>query len=1194
MRRRSAPLSPSTDGARPDQPDQPVLDAPGDGGRRPPQPDQDRTGDIPASSVPPRAPLTWRRLAERSAAVAVVLAVVAAVAETVATVVAGQIADAPTTDLVTLLGVLLLGATLLDTTGRTTFSGVVGRAEGRLRADLVDAALHQPLTALEEQGVGELLDRVDDDARQVGMLLRQIGWQMSRSSLRSVLAWVVAGVTWWPAWIAFPLVAVVALGVARRLTPVVAERKLAEETAWSEHSGHLEESVAGRDDVRSSLGQPHVVRQYARRASAVLDRVRETCRASTTVTLRTGLVLHAMLAALALAGVALVGAGRLDVAALVTLWLLVTTFVGQLNQVSQHLPELQAGLGALSRIRSLLSAPQEPAGGAPVPAGPADVELRDVTVAYPGGFALQSVSLTVPAGTTCALVGRSGAGKSTLAKLLSRAVEPPPGTVFVAGQDVTATDVEALRSAVGVVTQRTELLAATLAENITLFADVPREAVRDAVEALGLGPWVDSLPDGLDTRLGTGGATLSAGEEQLVAFARLLVRDVSVVVLDEATARMDPQTEQRVVQASDRLLAGRTGVVVAHRLSTTRRCDAVAVLDSGRVVQHGPRATLAAEPGPFRDLLLASGDSEPTAATTALLSRGARRAPKPAAPPGRPSLPGSVTRLLLAHARWGLLGSLGFLGATLLGSYGVVTGWLWGRVAEALKAGEQPWPEAVGLAAALLCAPAAVAYAFRVYPLWWSAVTLQLRLAVLRGQTMQRRLPRTPPGEVAARALDTDRLVIYADRWVDVVIGSLGVLVAAAFAERPLIAGAVIGSVLVLSAAVSTVGAPFAGAAAREAGDARARFGRSLVSVLDAVRTVKLAAATEAVRAHLAEVDGRRVAASVREHRVRTLLDGVPGLLVQAAVVTAWAAYLGGVWDLRTALLVTTAVSGFGWFGTVAGAAITEAPVARRWLRATAALAGTPDLVTVPAGVDLVRGAAPAPVAVDRVPLQRLRLEDVTAVHDDGTVGVSDVDLTVQAGELVLLVGRVGSGKSSLLSSLAGLVDHEGSIRWNDREVDDPELFLRPGQVAYVSQVPRVLSGSFADNIVLDHQRRVDGAVDDARLGRDVEEAGGHGALVGHRGVRLSGGQVQRLALARALATEAELLVADDVSSALDARTEVELWEALRRRGTTVVGSSSKRSALARADRVVVLDEGRVAAVGRWSELAERWGHLAG
>jgi ABC-type transport system involved in cytochrome bd biosynthesis fused ATPase/permease subunit len=216
-------------------------------------------------------------------------------------------------------------------------------------------------------------------------------------------------------------------------------------------------------------------------------------------------------------------------------------------------------------------------------------------------------------------------------------------------------------------------------------------------------------------------------------------------------------------------------------------------------------------------------------------------------------------------------------------------------------------------------------------------------------------------------------------------------------------------------------------------------------------------------------------------------------------------------------------------------------------------------------------------------------------VHDDGTVGVQDVDLDVQAGELVLLLGQVGSGKSSLLSALAGLVGSTGEIRWNDRLVDDPQTTLRPGRVAHVAQVPRVLSGTFTGNVALDHaDRSVVPALEAARMGRDVREAGGADAVVGHRGVRLSGGQVQRLALARALATDADVLLADDVSSALDAATEIELWQALRVRGTAVIGATSKAAALAQADRVVVLDSGRVVDDGPWHELSSRWAHLAG
>jgi ABC-type transport system involved in cytochrome bd biosynthesis fused ATPase/permease subunit len=249
----------------------------------------------------------------------------------------------------------------------------------------------------------------------------------------------------------------------------------------------------------------------------------------------------------------------------------------------------------------------------------------------------------------------------------------------------------------------------------------------------------------------------------------------------------------------------------------------------------------------------------------------------------------------------------------------------------------------------------------------------------------------------------------------------------------------------------------------------------------------------------------------------------------------------------------------------------------------------------LPPGLDLVHGTAEEPLPGPREPLHVLHLQGLTAIHDDGTIGVQGVDLTVEAGELVLLLGQVGSGKSSLLSSLAGLTSHTGQVVWNGRALADPELELRPGRVSYIAQVPRVLSGSFTGNIALDHADRVVApALATARMERDVAEAGGPNALVGHRGVRLSGGQVQRLALARALACEADLLLADDVSSALDAATEIELWEALRSGRATVIGATSKAAALAQADRVVVLDGGRVVETGPWRELSQRWGHLAG
>jgi ATP-binding cassette, subfamily B, bacterial len=1128
------------------------------------------------------------------------MSLLGAVAASLGSMVAGRLAEHATSILVVLLALCVVGGAVIDTVAKTIWASVCDRAEGTLRADLLDAAMAQPLSELSEQAVGEMLDRIDDDTWEVGQLMRWGVWQAVRTFLASGPLWMVASLAWWPAAFLFPLTGFAAYWVVRRLLPQIAERKVVEEAAWTDHAASTEEGVAARDDLRTALGQAYVLRRNARMAARVHEALDKVLQVEVRVTRRSGSLLHGALAAVAVAGTALVLAGDLSTARLVTLFLVTTMFVGGVDMLARHLPDLQEGFGAVLRLRSMLASPAEPTGGLPLSDGPLDVEFRDLEFSYgTGTFALRQVNLVVADGHTCALVGRTGSGKSTLASFLSRAVEPPRGTVLLGGIDVRDLDLQQLRAAVGVVTQRTEVLAGTLAENMTLFGDVPRSRVEAAVAELGLTEWVAGLPDGLDTMLGPGGTTLSAGEEQLVAFARLLVREVRVVVLDEATARMDPVTEARVVRAADRLISGRTGILVAHRLSTTERAEQVAVLESGRVVQHGPRGRLAVGDGPFRRLLEAAANGVALEehhhddAPIGSVRRSTTPPPPPALAP-TPSLARQVLHAVRIRPRWGLLGASLFLLASLTGAFGAVTGWIWGLVVTDLQAGHSPGWLTAALVISLVAGPLVLSQAFRSYPHWWIEVRLRVRAAVLAGQTAQRRLTRTPPGEVVARTMDADRLARYTDRWVDFVNGLVVASVTALIAGT-WFAGAVLLVVMVASALASSLGRRVAGRSAAAASTARANFGRSLVSALESIRTVKLAAATPEVHKHLRQVDGGRVDAAVREHRVQALLDGVPIVMVQCGVVAAWAGLLHGTWPLAVTLLVANAVSGFDWFGRVAGSVVTEAPGVRAWMNATSELAGGGDLMDLPRGMDLVHGTAVEPEPGPREPLRTLSLRGLTAVHDDGTIGVQDVDLTVEAGELVLLLGQVGSGKSSLLSSLAGLTSHTGQVLWNGRALAEPEVELRPGRVSHIAQVPRVLSGTFTGNVALDHaDRQVEPALATARMERDVAEAGGSDALVGHRGVRLSGGQVQRLALARALACQADLLLADDVSSALDAATEIELWAALRSDGATVIGATSKAAALAQADRVVVLAGGRVVETAPWHALSQRWGHLAG
>ena len=229
---------------------------------------------------------------------------------------------------------------------------------------------------------------------------------------------------------------------------------------------------------------------------------------------------------------------------------------------------------------------------------PSDSSLDTPTV-------LHDISFAVAPGRVLGVLGRTGSGKTTLTRLLFRLYDADAGGIRIGhddGVDLRGVPLGELRRHIGLVTQDVQLFAATVRDNLTLFSnyDAGQPTIDDgrivaALETLGLGDWYGSLPNGLDTVLEGGGKGLSAGEGQLLAFARVFLRDARLVVLDEASSRLDPDTEQRLERAIDRLLDGRTAIIIAHRLRTVMRADDILILEDGRVVEVGPRAALAAD-----------------------------------------------------------------------------------------------------------------------------------------------------------------------------------------------------------------------------------------------------------------------------------------------------------------------------------------------------------------------------------------------------------------------------------------------------------------------------------------------------------------------------------------------------------------------------------------------------------------------
>ena len=207
-----------------------------------------------------------------------------------------------------------------------------------------------------------------------------------------------------------------------------------------------------------------------------------------------------------------------------------------------------------------------------------------------------SISFELEPGTTLGLLGRTGSGKTTLTRLLFRLWDPKSGAVRLAGQALPGVNLENLRQRVGMVTQEVQLFEASVRDNLTFFDEtIPDERVIAVIRELGMGAWFDSLDKGLDTMLPPGGGGLSAGEQQLLAFGRVFLQDPGLVVLDEPSSRLDPATEQRLEHAMDRLLRGRTGIIIAHRLATVQRVDEIMIMDQGAIQEHGRRAALVAD-----------------------------------------------------------------------------------------------------------------------------------------------------------------------------------------------------------------------------------------------------------------------------------------------------------------------------------------------------------------------------------------------------------------------------------------------------------------------------------------------------------------------------------------------------------------------------------------------------------------------
>jgi len=535
---------------------------------------------------------------------------------------------------------------------------VAWRATNALRADLALHCLKLDMSFHKKYKPGELIERVDGDVNQLANFFSQLVLRLGGNLLLILGVMVLLFLLDWRLGLWTGLAAVVGLVALNWLNKRTVPRWQAVREADAQLFGYVEEWLNGTEEIRTNAAELYVMR---RMYESLRQRWQKILAAMRFQVLVADLPLGVF--AIAYAGAYIASNiffknGAMTIGQIFLIFYYIEIVKGPLWEILHQIEDLQRASASINRIvdlravqPSLMDGP-----GASFPEGPLGVRFQNVTFHYEDDEetnVLEEVEFDLPPGTVMGLLGRTGSGKSTLTKLIFRFFDPAEGQIMLGSNghkpttismtagaelegredgnghelyggrvpsvdgkgggyvDIRQARQAELRQRIGMVTQDVQIFHASVRQNISLFDDsIPDERVLAAVEEVGLSEWLAKLPDGLDTRLEGGGSGMSAGEAQLLAFARVLLEDPGLVILDEASSRLDYATEQRIERAVGRLMRNRTGIIIAHRLSTVGRADRIMILDGGRVAEYGQRLALADDPKSLFARLLQTGLEE--------------------------------------------------------------------------------------------------------------------------------------------------------------------------------------------------------------------------------------------------------------------------------------------------------------------------------------------------------------------------------------------------------------------------------------------------------------------------------------------------------------------------------------------------------------------------------------------------------
>lgn len=472
-----------------------------------------------------------------------------------------------------------------------------------LRLDLTRHCMEQDIRFHREHTPGELIERVDGDVTALAGFLSSALLLILSNALLLAGIFTSLFLTEWRIGLALLIYAICAVTVLAKVRDIAVDAWNSARESSARLFGFVEERLSSTEETRGNAAEGHVLGRLSGLTGDVLTWQRRARVRSNLIFLWLhGLYLVGYGAALAV-GAYLYVHGEATIGTVYLVVAYTNAIYTPIHEVRMQIQDLQRANASARRVAELFaSRPSVTDGpGAELPGGAAPaVEFDRVSFAYgqDAPRVLHDLSFRLEPGTVLGVLGRTGSGKTTVARLVARMYDPTEGAVRVGGVDIRELRQEELRRRVGIVTQDVQLFHGSLRDNLALFdTGIDDERIIAAIDRLGMGDWLSRFPDGLDTVIESGGRDLSAGEAQLLSLCRLLLRDPGVVILDEASSRLDAATERMLGRAFAELFRGRTAIVIAHRLTTLAHADQVMILEDGRIAEHGPRTRLMDDPG---------------------------------------------------------------------------------------------------------------------------------------------------------------------------------------------------------------------------------------------------------------------------------------------------------------------------------------------------------------------------------------------------------------------------------------------------------------------------------------------------------------------------------------------------------------------------------------------------------------------